>query len=311
MAGISDKAVKSNYAENKYRFQKQELQNKEFSDGSGLEMYEFKYRFDDPQIGRFGSIDPLAAKYEYNSPYAFSEDHVTGYIEFEGLEKFPINQDISFPGDPLSTIVRSAKDLQAVESQRAASRAVTGATTSTSPASTIGNVSNDGSQPVVGTTSTTKVTNETTSGSLIGLGTTTITNTTAVTTGTEGSIATLDVVHKQTSEGIEPEGVGGSLGPLTASYGFDGSFSIGASIKDEESGTDVHASIGVGAMNGNGVLSAGMASKGSGGVSTSVDASYTPGLSGIAVGGLFILSTFQPEFSIPLLKTLPNLAPAQ
>ena len=36
MAGISDKAVKSNYAENKYRFQKQELQNKEFSDGNGL-----------------------------------------------------------------------------------------------------------------------------------------------------------------------------------------------------------------------------------------------------------------------------------
>jgi RHS repeat-associated protein len=180
MAGISDKAVKWGYAENKYRFQKQELQNKEFSDGSGLEEYEFKYRFDDPQIGRFGSIDPLAAKYEYNSPYAFSEDHVTGHIELEGLEKFPINEDYSFPGDPLSTIVRSAKDLQAVESQRAASRAVTGATTSTSPASTIGNVSNDGSQPVVGATSTTKVTNETTSGSLIGLGTTTITNTTAV-----------------------------------------------------------------------------------------------------------------------------------
>jgi hypothetical protein len=32
MAGISDKAVKGNYAENKYRFVKQELQNKEFSD---------------------------------------------------------------------------------------------------------------------------------------------------------------------------------------------------------------------------------------------------------------------------------------
>jgi len=86
MAGISDKAVKTNYAENKYRFQKQELQNKEFSDGSGLEMYEFKYRFDDCQIGRFWSIDPLADKYEYNSPYAFSEDKVTGHVELEGLE---------------------------------------------------------------------------------------------------------------------------------------------------------------------------------------------------------------------------------
>ena len=86
MSGISDKALKANYPANKYRFQKQELQNKEFSDGSGLELYEFKYRFDDPQIGRFGSIDPLANKYEYNSPYAFSEDKVTTHVELEGLE---------------------------------------------------------------------------------------------------------------------------------------------------------------------------------------------------------------------------------
>jgi len=92
MAGISDKALKSNYAENKYRFQKQELQNKEFSDGSGLEMYEFKYRFDDCQLGRFWSIDPLASKYEYNSPYAFSEDKVTGHVELEGLEAVDLKQ---------------------------------------------------------------------------------------------------------------------------------------------------------------------------------------------------------------------------
>jgi RHS repeat-associated protein len=86
MAGISGKALKTNYVENKSRFQGQELQNNEFSDGSGLEMYEFKYRMDDPQIGRFWQTDPLTDKYVYNSPYAFSENKVTGNVELEGLE---------------------------------------------------------------------------------------------------------------------------------------------------------------------------------------------------------------------------------
>lgn len=32
-------------------------------------------------------MDPLADKYVYNSPYAFSENHVTVHVELEGLEK--------------------------------------------------------------------------------------------------------------------------------------------------------------------------------------------------------------------------------
>ena len=86
MAGISDKAIKSNYAENKYRGNGgNELQNKEFSDGSGLEEYDASFRMYDPQLGRFGSIDPLADAFEDYSPYSFAGDNPISYNDPLGL----------------------------------------------------------------------------------------------------------------------------------------------------------------------------------------------------------------------------------
>jgi RHS repeat-associated protein len=89
MAGISSKAAGG--FESTQKFQGQEFAHNEFSDGSGLEMYEFKYRMHDPQTGRFWQVDPLTDKYIYNSTYAFSENKVTSHFELEGLEAVEMN----------------------------------------------------------------------------------------------------------------------------------------------------------------------------------------------------------------------------
>jgi RHS repeat-associated protein len=95
MAGISDRALKTNYAENKYRWNKgSELQNKEFSDGSGLEMYETITRGLDPQIGRFLQCDALSFLSRNYSPYAFANDNPILFNDPSGLISTPDNPQV-------------------------------------------------------------------------------------------------------------------------------------------------------------------------------------------------------------------------
>jgi RHS repeat-associated protein len=67
---------------NDWRFQGQEN-----VDDLGLNWDSFKWRNHQPDLGRFFNVDPLADKYVYNSPFAFSENHVVAHRELEGLEK--------------------------------------------------------------------------------------------------------------------------------------------------------------------------------------------------------------------------------
>ncbi|MDR3715835.1 MAG: DUF6443 domain-containing protein [Puia sp.] len=86
MAGISDNAVKTQYTTNKYRFNGQELQNKEFSDASGLEQYDYGERPQDPQTGRWNAIDPDLEMYESVSPYSFGFNNPSRYFDQGGSD---------------------------------------------------------------------------------------------------------------------------------------------------------------------------------------------------------------------------------
>jgi len=90
MAGICDKALKLNYTENKYRYNGgTELQNKEFSDGTGLELYDANARMYDPQIGRFGGIDALSEKTDGLSPYSFGMIDPIMFNDPTGMKSAP------------------------------------------------------------------------------------------------------------------------------------------------------------------------------------------------------------------------------
>jgi RHS repeat-associated protein len=86
MAGISSKAAGGII--NKKGIQGKELQSKEFSDGSGLELYDFLARQQDPQLGRWWTVDPKAEKYYSSSPYNFVDNNPITRVDPTGKDWF-------------------------------------------------------------------------------------------------------------------------------------------------------------------------------------------------------------------------------
>jgi RHS repeat-associated protein len=97
VAGISSTAAGK--LENKYKYNGKELQNKEFSDGSGLELYDYGARFYDQQIGRWHRTDNKAELYQNITPYAYAANQPTHAVDPDGnLVIFINGQNLSSGG---------------------------------------------------------------------------------------------------------------------------------------------------------------------------------------------------------------------
>lgn len=97
MPGRSYSATASKY---RYGFQNQEV-DPELWGGA----ISFKFRVEDPRLGRFFSRDPLFRNFPWNSPYAFSENKVISAIELEGRESWSLTYGV--PSDQKDAVLKS------------------------------------------------------------------------------------------------------------------------------------------------------------------------------------------------------------
>jgi RHS repeat-associated protein len=86
MMGISSKALAFGTPDNKYKYNSNEEQRREFSNGAGLEWQDYGARMYDQQLGRFWHVDPKSELFRHLNSYTYCLNNPILFVDPDGMK---------------------------------------------------------------------------------------------------------------------------------------------------------------------------------------------------------------------------------